>query len=743
MPPPPPRAPGLGRRGQAGLAQLGYLEPVPTQVRALQVEMWAPVREFPTPRYTGPRPEVRSDFRETVLWAPQVQTDAQGVARLRFPLNDAVTTFRATAEGLGAGMAGRAELEIQSLLPFTVDARLPVALSYGDRLLMPLSVRSAVDSPLDVSLAASFGPALTLEGEALAPLHLQAGEDRTLFIPLLAQDRAGRVPVTLSATAEGLSDRVERSVEVVPRGFPRSFSASGDLEADVAHSLTLGQVVEGSLVASLDLHPGPLSTLLDGLEGLVQTPGGCFEQTSSTNYPNVLVLDYLRQNRVSPRLQVDREQVLQTGYQRLAGYQVSEGGFETWGSGPGKEALSAYGLRQFTRMKKVFGGVSDSLLNRDRSWLLSRRNGKGGYDNSGQSAHGYGSAPADVLDTYITWALVTTGTPGLDTELSKISRLAASSDDAYILALATSTLAHLGKASASAVAGRLAAMQADDGSFRKAETSIMRSGGNNLTVETTALATLALLQTGGHTGAVNKGAEWIRSQRQGQGTWGATQATVLSLETLTEVAKASARTRGPGSVTVYVDGKKAGEASWPKGQKDGIEIEGLAHFLDEAGGHRVTIDYEGEEPLPYTLGVRWRDRVPASSDQAALELQTRLSTAQTTLGENVRLTAEVINRTDAEVPSPIARIGLPAGLEAQTWQLEDMKKRGEIAFFETRAREVTLYWDGLHAGARHSVKLDLVAALPGSFAGPASSAYPYYDDDFKGWADELQVVIAP
>jgi hypothetical protein len=716
--------------------------PAPDPVRRRRVVRWESVREFPLPTARPVRPAVRTDFRDTVLWAPTVETGADGTAELSFPLSDAVTTFRVVAEGVGAGLAGRSELELTSALPFTVDTRLPDALSYGDRLLLPVSVGSTIDAPLDVALTADITGAVHVEAPA-PMLSLAPGQDRTVFVPLLADDASGPVTVALTAAAGGLTDAVERSFEVTPRGFPRAFSASGELSDDVAHTIALGEVLEGTLVADLDLHPGPLSTLIDGLDGLVRMPGGCFEQTSSTNYPNVLVLDYLRAHGVKPRLQVDRERVLASGYDQLSAYQVSSGGFETWGSGPGKEALSAYGLRQFTAMKRVFEGVGDGLLGRDRRYLLQQRDGKGGFRVSGSSAHGYGSAPAETLNAYITWALVTTGSTGLDAELKRVRARARSSDDPYILALSVATLALVGDGGARSAAARLAALQGAEGAFSGAQSSIMRSGGQNLTVETTALATMALLQTGGHGDAVRASARWLQAQRQGVGTWGSTQATVLALEALTHVARASSATRSPGSVAVFVDGAPAGRASWGRGQRDTVTIDGLAEHLAGPGPHTVTLDFEGREPLPYTLDLRWRARVPATSERSPVALTTTLATPQSALGETVRLHAVVDNRTDAVVPSPIARIGLPAGLEVQTWQLEELKERGQIAFWETRPREVTLYWDGLHAGDQHAVDLDLVAALPGSFAGPASSAYAYYDDTHKAWAPELEVAIEP
>ena len=717
--------------------------PAPAPVVPRQVEVWTKARTFPKPHATPGPVAVRTDFRDTVLWEPVVQTDETGTAELRFSLSDAITTFRATAEGVAGGLAGRGEATFASVLPFHLEARLPDALSYGDRLLMPVTVDSTLDELRAVHLAATVGSGLTLEGAAAQELRLAPGEKRTIFLPVLAEDHSGTATISLRGEAGGLHDGLERSLEISPRGFPRSWSVAGDLESGQQRfTVELGEILEGTLVADLDLHPGPISTLLDGLEGMLRTPGGCFEQTSSSNYPNVLVLDYLRTMRQEPRLQVDREQILSSGYTRLSGYQVGAGGFETWGTGPGKEALSAFGLRQFTAMKRVYEGVTDTLLSRDRDYLLGQRDGKGGYRISGESAHGYGAAPKDTLDAYITWALVSTGTPGMAREIAHARELAKSTQDPYVLALSTATLATADPQAARMAAGRLVEKQAADGSFPGAASSIMRSGGSNLEVETTALATMALLQIGGSEGAVRKAVGWLHAARDGGGAWGATQSTVAALEALTMVARSTTRTRSSGEVKVQIDGHAAGSLSWKAGQSKRLRVEGLEAALG-SGAHTIVVNYESPQEIPFDLDLRWRARTPASDAQAAVALHTELAAHDLSLGQAVRLTASLENKSGAVVPSPIARIGLPAGLEAQTRQLEELKKKGQIAFFETGPREVVLYWDGLGAEETHTVGLDLVATVPGSFAGPASSAWPYYDDTFKSWASELEVVIRP
>jgi hypothetical protein len=75
--------------------------------------------------------------------------------------------------------------------------------------------------------------------------------------------------------------------------------------------------------------------------------------------------------------------------------------------------------------------------------------------------------------------------------------------------------------------------------------------------------------------------------------------------------------------------------------------------------------------------------------------------------------------------------------------LKELVKEGTIASYEVIGRDVVLYWRELSAGKTQEVSLSLVAALPGSYTGPASRAYLYYTNEHKQWADPLQVTIEP
>ena len=151
-----------------------------------QAGEWAPVRVFPVPNYATDYSGPRTDFRETVYWAPSLKTGEGGEARVQFPLSDGVTTFRATVEGLSAGgLPGHAESKIVSKLPVSLAAKLPLELSVGDVVQLPVSITNATSRPQNARVQANFGSALQrTNGDSSTPIALGPGETRTVVFGL-------------------------------------------------------------------------------------------------------------------------------------------------------------------------------------------------------------------------------------------------------------------------------------------------------------------------------------------------------------------------------------------------------------------------------------------------------------------------------------------------------------------------------------------------------------------------------
>jgi hypothetical protein len=288
---------------------------------------------------------------------------------------------------------------------------------------------------------------------------------------------------------------------------------------------------------------------------------------------------------------------------------------------------------------------------------------------------------------------------------------------------------------------RLAAKQKVDGSVAGIKSSIVGSEGESLEVEGTALATLAWLREPAYVGNVEKGIKFLADSCKA-GRYGSTQATVLALRAIVKYDKQRARPKAPGKVRVYVDGQSIGDwVAFNKSTEGAVKLPDLSESLP-AGEHKLELRMEGGSAMPYSLAVKYNALTPVSDKDCKLDLNVKMASSKLAEGSATEANVTVINTTANAIPSPVAIIGLPGGLEPRHDQLKELVKKSTIAAYEVLGREVVLYWRDLPANAKIEVPLSLIAAIPGTYTGPASRAYQYYTDEHKRWVEGLKVEIA-
>jgi hypothetical protein len=707
------------------------------------------VREFAvTHRRTPGAGEIRTDFTEVLHWDPLLRTGADGRATFSFDTSDSITSFRVQIDGHGAaGRLGAVRTDFRNRVPFFLEPKIPFALSAGDRVDLPVVVAN------DTAEAMTVTARVAVEGELLRAVD---GESRELVVSAGTRGRTlirfeaapgrGVVPLSIEGRGpRGLLDRSARTLRVEPRGYPVEISLAGTLAGrdEVAVEMP-DDFVPGSISGSLRLYPSVTADLLDGLEALLGIPHGCFEQVSSTNYPNVLALDVMQETGNGAPEAVRRAKgLLADGYGRLVAYECRAHGYEWWGKDPGHEVLTAYGLLQFTDMKRLMA-VDDGMLARTREWLLGRRDGKGGFTPPGRGLDGFASTPEGLRDAYILWAL-SESEPGLDLapETARMEERARTSDDPYLVALAARTLANRGLPAASPLRKRLAGMQGADGGFHGTTTSVTGSGGSNLDVETTALAAMAFLKDRDSIGQADAAVRFLVGRRQGGGRFGSTQATVLALRAIVEHSRASRRTATAHDLEVLVNGTAVARRHIEAGEAGVVVLGDEVVRAFRPGANRLALRTSGSESLPWSLVLAGSARVPPSNAACSVEATVALAREEVVEGEVVSLAVEVRNRTDRPQPMTVARIGLPAGLEPRAEQLAALLRDGGLDFWETGPREVTAYFRGLRAGETRRFTLELIAAIPGEFEAPPTSTYLYYTDDLRSYAAPVRVVVKP
>ena len=728
------------------------------------------VREY-AHQHVSSDSDARTDFTETLYWNPLLITDADGKATIKFDLSDAVTKFRVLIDAHcleaadGDGRIGSGTGEVVSQAAFSIEPKLPLEVTVGDRIDLPVAVMNDTEAELPVSVSVKLPTSesheiisptvakqLEVDGSRAQELKIPAGERGRAYFPLHVVGTSGVAEVEVRGQAGKLTDAARQSVRIVAPGYPHAASYSGQLKGEQALTVRLPKEwIAGSLDVSVTAYPNPVATITHGLESILREPNGCFEQTSTSNYPNVLALEYMQEHQLAdPDLTRRCKALLDNGYLRLTSYECKQGGFEWFGREPASEPLTAYGLMEFREMARVYP-VDPQLLERTTKWLLSRRDGTGGFLRTVNSLDHIGGGNKDLTDAYIVWALSESDVTGFGKELNHAIEIGRASSNPYVIALvanaarlsrsgATSSMTNLDEnAVCRELLDKLAHLQAADGHLDGLD-SFTHSGGVALQIETTSLATLAWLKgPASYRENAQRAIDWIVGQRQ-DGGFGSTQATILALKALVEHSRVKSSAVTVGELIVKRNGQKIGGKSIAAGERRAIRIADLAGKF-EPGENLLTIILTGDNEMPYSLDVRYASDVGASDPACAVQLSTKLAAKEVKAGGTIGLEAELTNATDKWQPMTIAILGLPAGLQPREKQLEDLKKAGAIDFYETRAREIVFYWRGLEPNQKIPLRLDLVAEWPGQYTAPASRAYLYYTAERKQWCEPLKVTI--
>ena len=742
------------------------------QPRRGQSRQFDRARAFYVPAYTAQQqPAQRSDFRSTIYWNPAVKTDRKGFASVEFYTSDAITNFRATLEGIGnAGQPGRAEKKFFVQKPLDMVVKAPASVITGDVLNLQIALTNhtayASGGELEIVVPVHFNPTpgpspegrgdvepnVTVDvasplpsGEGLGvgsrtAVQLAPGETKIISAQYtIGAQKSGDQSLKIQFSAdENVLDGFETSIRTLERGFPARQVAAGNA-AQNAFNIHLGDPVEGTLSATLTAYPSALEDVLKGMERMLRQPSGCFEQVSSSNYPNLLVLDLLRQTGTAkPEVESRALTLLEDGYKKLTAYESPSGGFDWWGRDPAHEGLTAYGILEFTDMAKVFN-VDKKMIDRTVDWLYKRRDSKGGWTLNPNSLHGWQNDP--VIDCYIVWALAEAGYgKKFATEINQAYDQAAKSKDSYQMALLANALLAMKDERGVQLLKQLSGKQESNGSWLGSTHSVMYASGECFRIETTSLAALAMMKSDAKSPGLSKAVDYLTKSKTEYG-YGSTQSTVMALKALIEYAKAGNHSAGDGTLVVSVDGRRVIEQPFSTKDPKRLEIKNIERFFTN-NDPRVEVFFDNPEAvIPFDLEIKYASRQPRNTPNCPLAFNTRLGTAKASVGETVRLSATLQNTTAQVQGSPMIVLGIPAGLTLQPWQLKKLVDEKKCDFYELWDGFAVFHFEQIAPGETRSLDLDLRADVAGSFESPASQAFLYYSNDQRVWSKPERLEI--
>ncbi len=712
-------------------------------------------------------PKLREYFPETLVWQPELITDKDGKAQLTFKMADSITTWKLyTIASTKNGKFGVAEKEVTAFQPFFVDLDPPKFLTEGDEIYLPTQVRNYTPTKQKVDVTMSKSDWFSFLTPELQKIEVDKNAAKNAIFGFKADVPIKDGKQRVTAIAQKDSDAIEKPVTVRPNGEEivqtdsRLFSNSAQFEVNFPTN-----ALPKTPKAELKIYPNLLAHVTESVEGLLQRPYGCGEQTISSTYPNLMILKFKSEppasagglKSVNSPLGKKALKNLQKGYERLLGYQVADGGLSYWG---GKDesnlALTAYALR-FLNDAKQFIEVDESIIEKAADYLIKQQREDGSFYKKYYWEKEEDKNRVKMLTTYIarTLAMLKTDKPSLDKSLAYLKTRNSEIDDPYTLALYGLASFDAGKLDeAKNIAKRLSTLAKDEGgtSYWNLEINTPFYGwGTAGRIETTALVVQLLWRIDMESGGISrelayselsgKGMLFILKNKDRYGVWYSTQTTINVLDAFLQRLTTGKEQQ---TISVKFNGEKLKDYIVSADQIEPIIVP-LTDKLANANRLEITSskDYYVNAQVVKTHYVDWKDSVSTKrnvNDSRAIRLDYKCDKLNAKIMESINCTVEAERIGFQGYGMLLAEIGIPPGADVSRESLEKaFEGDWSLSRYDVLPDRIVVYMWAKAGGSKFNFSFKPRYAI--NAQTPMSIVYDYYNEESRGVVSPLKFEI--
>ncbi|HRA39479.1 MAG TPA: MG2 domain-containing protein [Pyrinomonadaceae bacterium] len=701
-------------------------------------------------------PRLREYFPETLVWQPELLTDSNGKAALKFKMADNITTWKMyVIASTKNGKIGVAESSVTAFQSFFVDLDPPKFLTVGDEIFLPTQVRNYTQTKQRVGVKMDAANWFTSLGAGTQQIEVGAGESKNAVFGFRANIPVNGGKQRVTATAASDADAIERPVTVRPDGqeIVRTDSkiASGTQRFDLTFP---SNAITATQKAELKVYPNLYSHVAESVEGLLERPYGCGEQTVSSTYPNLMLLKFAKPG--SP-IAVKAQNYLQKGYERLLGYQAADGGFTYWGGKDTSDvALTAYAIRFLNDAGSQIT-VDDDVIKRASTWLIKQQRADGSWAKRYNWETAEDTGRTKMITTYIARSLAMNKDadksvlkPALDYLRARNNEI----DEPYALALyGLASLDSGDRAAAEDVASRLESMAISegDGVYWKLETNTPFYGwGTAGRIETTALVTQLLIKvrkdkpTERTAELISKGTIFLLKNKDRYGVWYSTQTTINVLDAFL-AAIGDAKTIQAQRLEITLNGQpfKTVDVAADRIEPVIFDLTGKLDSATNAIEVRTTASAPMMTQTVATHYIEWKDAdlsARSVNQSRALKLDYQCDKQAPAIMQEVNCTVRAERVGFQGYGMLLAEIGTPPGADVSRESLEKaIAADGSISRYDVLPDRIVIYMWSRAGGTNINFKFKPRYGV--NAKTPASTIYDYYNPEAQAVAPPLRFTV--
>jgi alpha-2-macroglobulin len=699
------------------------------------------------------QPDVREDFRDTILWLPTLETDENGLVTTKVTFPDNLTEWRLTARAITLeDKVGQNTYSVKTTLPVIARLAAPRFFIKGDTANLRVVGQSNLENDVEGQLQ------ITAEGLQISNTNPTATKfpagGRVTADYRIDATTVGTSNVTASALTGTASDAMKLPIPVLPHAIRSDMGWAGSNSTTWAFELPANTDLT-TAYGKLYLTPSLAAAVAPALEYLVGYPYGCTEQTMSRFYPSVLAKQSGGLVELPEDVVANLDDIVDKGLKRLYNFQHDDGGWGFWQYDNSSPFITAYVINGLIDAKAAGYSVDENVFNSALAYLENAIKTEPIEDwrlvaGDARAYAYYALARADYYSEELTYNLDDLDVTPYGLALNVLTAHAQNND-----ALANELLE------------KLLESVKETGSVAYWDTNAPRYYWNDDDIEASAYALEALVKVRPDHPIIPKVVNWLLLNRQGS-YWVSTKQTAAIVKASLELAKSTdeaninyqvvAKLNGAGILNQNIVGQSA----------DGVELE-LSNFAAGQNNLELTVtgqgtlyssanvtyyaEQESYSPVTehFTIKRTYEKLTPRLDPETQSYVYDRdLTISNVKAGEYLLVTVDITPKDDYRYV--LVNDPLPAGFRVveddTTFRIAGVEPRYGYDWYgwnywydgrEIRDERVDFYFTYL--GDRVTFTYILRAETPGAFAALPTEAWLMYEPEIRGISNDARLSI--
>jgi alpha-2-macroglobulin len=554
---------------------------------------------------------VRSNFADAAYWVPDVRTNDNGIAEVKFKMPDNLTTWRTSVKGItvktDVGQEINKAITRKDLL---IRMETPRFFREGDEITISTIVHNYLNEQkrTKVSFKADnltivrsnintpgYSTNIYNQEEGLYELTIDKNTELRIDWVVKVDIPIGEVKLNAEALTNIESDALQLKVPVIPKGIREVKSVITELSDKKEESLQFN-IPKGvdlrSAKFSFAVTPTLAGTILKALDDLAGYPYGCVEQTMSRFLPTIIAANTFNDLKIPMKSNTLTEmpEMVNAGLKRLYSFQHADGGWGWWTNDNTHPYMTAYVIYGMNLAKQAGYSLDEDVF-------------RNGIENLNTQLNNVQPDPTTL--SFMLYALSSSKDQKYTSSiLDKIKGMDVNKLNAYSLSLNIMSLVNIKENKlAKDYADRLISMSERKSGMVFWSGKEWHYNWQDDMVQSTSFAVKALIKWGSKSDLISKAVSWLIMQRQGY-SWRSTQETAAVIFALSDYLKTTNELNPDYSYTVYLNDKKIVSKKVGAGdvysQPEEININGMTEKNLINGDNYIKITKEGTGKLYFS-----------------------------------------------------------------------------------------------------------------------------------------------